>query len=194
MTNNENGKTQERKKNTRRYGLFAVLFVLIVTLAGGLVYAQKIKKRMDNGPLFFMMEKISKDLDLNDNQKAELDKIREEIKTKMENRKKEREKGFSDFENAFKQDKLDKQTLLDLDSKREADRKEMKEFFMDELIKFHAILTPEQRTKAVDKMKEMKEHMHDGFHRGDKDKKGPGDDMDKKGPPEDGNVPPPQNN
>lgn len=166
MTNNEiTGLIKpERKKILKKVLLFSVLFVLIASLGGGLVVAQKVKQFRDRGPLFFMMEKITKELDLNENQKAEVDKIREEIKAKMESKKKEREGDFNEFENAFKQDKLDKQVLKDLAAKREANREEMKEFFMDELIKFHSILTPEQRLKAVEKMKEMREKRHKMFH------------------------------
>jgi protein CpxP len=165
MTNNEIAQLMKpnKKKMLKRFLLFGVLFIVIAALGGGLVFAQKLKQFRDRGPLFFMMEKITKELDLNDNQKAEVDKIREEIKAKLENKKKEREKDFTEFENAFKKDKLDKQVLKDLAAKRESDKEEMKEFFMDELIKFHSILTPEQRTKAVEKMKEMREKGHKMF-------------------------------
>lgn len=37
----------------------------------------------------------------------------------------------------------------------------MKDFMMDKMIEFHDLLTPEQRIKAVDAMKEMKGKFHD---------------------------------
>jgi len=171
MTNIETNHTEETKKkrSVKKYLLISILFLLAVTIGGGIVFGQKVKQYRDRGPLFFMMGKITKELDLNEQQKAEVDKIRDEIKAKMENRKKERDDLFTEFGNAFKQDKLDKQTLKDLQAKREADREEMKEFFMDELIKFHSILTSEQRTKAVEKMKEMKDRRHMKFHDGERD-------------------------
>jgi Spy/CpxP family protein refolding chaperone len=48
-------------------------------------------------------------------------------------------------------------------------RQEMKEFMMDEMIKFHAILTPEQRNKAADKMKNFHErrNKHEGREKKD---------------------------
>jgi Spy/CpxP family protein refolding chaperone len=99
-----------------------------------------------------------------------VDKIREEIKAKREEMKKNRESDKTDFENAFKQDKLDKETLKSIMKKRDAKNEEMRDFMLDELIKFHGILTPEQRTKAIEKMREMKQKMRDKH-----EKKGPND-------------------
>lgn len=123
----------------------------------------------DHGPFGFIMEKIVKELDLSDNQKKEMEKIRDEIKAKMDEKKKTREDHMSEFGNLFKQDKLDKEQIMSLANKHEADREEMKSFFIDELIKVHDILTPEQRTKAVEKMKEFKGKHKDGWN-----KRGPG--------------------
>jgi DNA integrity scanning protein DisA with diadenylate cyclase activity len=78
----------------------------------------------------------------------------------MDSKKKDKPDEMSDFANAFKQDKLDKQTLESISKNQEADREEMKSFFMDELIKFHDVLTTEQRLKVVEKMKEFKDKMH----------------------------------
>jgi Spy/CpxP family protein refolding chaperone len=116
-----------------------------------------------------MIEKVIKDLDLNDGQKKEMDIIHEEIKAKMESNKQNRDNDFNEFANLFKQDKLDKAQLTALADKHEGNREEMKSFFMDELIKVHDVLTADQRSKAVDKMKEMKEK----FHNKNRDKRPP---------------------
>ena len=121
----------------------------------------------DKGPWMFMMDKITKELNLTTQQQTEVDKIKAEIKAKMESNKQNRGQGMTDFQNAFKQDNLDVQTLKDIEAKRETSRQEMKDFIMGEIVKFHDILTPEQRAKLVDKMNEMKDkHMKWG-----KDKK-----------------------
>jgi len=152
-TGGENSKKRSRKKLL----LWGFIVFFVIAGAAGVTYAQKMKQFRDKGPMFFMMEQVVKDLNLTDQQKTDVDKIREEIKAKMESNKKDHESGMTDFENAFKQDKLDKETLKSIMQKREAKREEMKDFMLDELIKFHAILTPEQRTKAVEKVKEMRE-------------------------------------
>ena len=114
------------------------------------------------------MGKVIKELDLNDNQKKEIDKIRDEVKAKMDENKQKREEDMKEFGNLFKQDNLDKEQLMTLAKKHETNREEMKSFFMDELIKVHAVLTPEQRSKAVEKLKELKDKRHKHLPPGDK--------------------------
>lgn len=159
----------EKKKLTTGLRVFIIVLVVVFAVTGiaGISIAQKVKGFRDgfkgHGPIGFMLNKIVKDLDLTEQQKTEVDKIKEEIKTKIENKRKERENKFDDFEILFKQDKITKEDLDALVKKHETEREEMKDFFAEELVKFHAILTPEQRTKAVEKMKEMRE-MRQKFH------------------------------
>ena len=164
------GNNNKKKGNpaAKRIIIGILLVVVIITGIAGIGFAQKIKQMRDKGPMFFMMERITKDLNLDDKQKAELEKIREEIKAKMETRKQDREKNFADFENLFKQDKINKEDLKLLIQKHEKNREEMKEFMMDEFIKFHALLTSEQKTKAIEKMHEMKYKRHKSFNHEDK--------------------------
>jgi Spy/CpxP family protein refolding chaperone len=157
----ELNKNKEQHKNRIFIGIF-IIFFLIAGISG-ISIAQKIKKMHDGGPLLFMMEKITKDLNLTEQQKTDIDKIKEEIKIKMGSRKKNRQSGMDDFANAFKQDKLDKETLKAIEQKHESDRQEMKDFLTDELIKFHDILTPEQRSQVVEKMKELREKGNELF-------------------------------
>jgi len=134
---------------------FIVSVVIIALISAGFTF--KAKEFRDRGPFGIIMGKIIKDLDLNDQQKAEVEKIRDEVKAKMDETMKNREEDMKEFGFLFKQDNLSKEQLMSLSQKHDARREEMKSFFMDELIKVHAILTPEQRTKAVEKMKELKE-------------------------------------
>lgn len=160
---------QPKKRAKKRTLLISLLIVLVGFMTiGGITFAQKMKHMRDDGPLFMMMEKISKDLNLTDQQKADMDKIKDEIKAKMESKRENHKGDMKDFEDAFKQDKLDKQTLKQLMSKHDADREEMRDFMADEFIKFHALLTPEQRQKAIDKMHEMKEKREKFFNKDEK--------------------------
>jgi Spy/CpxP family protein refolding chaperone len=90
----------------------------------------------------------------------------------MESKKPVRENKMEEFADEFRKDNIDRNKLLELGQKKEQEMKEMKEFMLDKIIEFHSILTPEQRNKAVDEMKNMKEKfgkMHDRQGR-------PGDD------------------
>ncbi len=159
-------KSPKKWSLTRKVSVILLTVVFIVVGAAGFSYADKMKKHHDGGRLMFMLEKISNDLNLSADQKTQVQALKDEIKTKMESRKKDKQSGMDDFGTAFKQDKLDKETLKTIEQKHETDRQEMKDFFMDELIKFHDILTPDQRTQAVQKMQDMRKN-HDSK---DKDK------------------------
>lgn len=165
----ENNLKTKRKVSSKKLLLWGLVITFLVAGTAGISFAQKVKQLKDKGPMFFMMNKFTDDLNLTDQQKADVEKIREEVKAKMEEKKKNRESNRTDFENAFKQDKLDKETLKSIMNKRDADREEMKDFMLDELIKFHALLTPEQRTKAVEKMHNMKDKMKKRFDRKNRD-------------------------
>ncbi|NOS86255.1 MAG: hypothetical protein HOP31_14030, partial [Ignavibacteria bacterium] len=68
----------------------------------------------------------------------------------------------------FRGDTFDKTKALELMKKHDSEREEMRKFMLDKTAKFHAILTPAQRNKAVDKMKEFhdkKREMRDKFKR-----------------------------
>jgi len=158
--NGGKGKSKVRGSKKKYYILGLIIFFLIAGITG-VNFAQKMKHMHDGGPLFFMMNKVTKDLNLTEQQKADIDKIKEEIKAKRQSMKKDRGSKMDDFANVFKQDKLDKETLKSLEQKHDADRQEMKDFMMDELIKFHDILTPDQRNQVVEKMKEMRQKMKD---------------------------------
>jgi len=153
-------KKPKTRINKLLLGYFITTIVIVAVVSVG--FTMTAKKFKDHGPFGIIMEMVVKDLDLNDQQKAEIEKIRDEVKAKMEAKKKDRGKDMEEFGNLFKQDKIDKEQLITLAKKHESDREEMKSFFMDELIKVHDVLTPEQRTKAVEKLKEMKEK-HDMF-------------------------------
>src|SRR4030095_5363347 len=106
--------------------IFAVVSLGFAThIAGAKDYYRSFR---DHGPFGFMIEKVIKDLDLNDGQKKEMDIIHEEIKAKMESNKQNRDNDFNEFANLFKQDKLDKAQLTALADKHEGNREEIKSF------------------------------------------------------------------
>lgn len=148
------------KRTTRRTKIIisSVLLVFIITGIAGLGFAKGYyDKHRPHGPLGFMIEMVVKDLDLNAQQKSEVDKIKEEIKVKMDAKKTDRKADMEEMMQMFRTDNFDKTKALELMKKNDAQRDEMRNFMLDETAKLHSILTPEQRNKAVDKMKEFRE-------------------------------------
>ena len=142
-----------------------MVLAFILTSVFGIVYA---KKKFRDGPEGFIMGMIAEKLDLTADQKAAVEKIKDQIKEKMDAKKGNREEMMDEFANEFKKDNMDRNKLKEMDQQREQNMQEMKNFMMDKMIEFHDILTPEQRIKAVDAMKEMKGKFHDRMDKMDK--------------------------
>jgi len=160
------GGGNKRRKKVRLFGL--LIIVVVITGIAGLGFTRGFyDKYRGDGPKGFIMFKIAKDLNLTDQQKAEVEKIREEIKAKRDQNRESRKQGMAEMEQMFRGDTFDKTKALDFAKQREVNREEMRSFMVDQMAKFHSILTPDQRNKAADKMKEF----HDKKNkRGDKRK------------------------
>jgi len=154
---------EEQTKKSKAGRIFSkfllVYFITSIVIVGILAvgFTFRANEFRDKGPFGMMMKIAEKELDLTQQQKTEVEKIASEVKAKIEQNRTDRENSYNEFGVLFKQEKLDKEQLMVLADKVDSKREEMKSFFMDELIKLHAVLTPEQRTKAVEKMKEFKE-------------------------------------
>ena len=159
---NEPAVNKTKKSGRKRkiiIGTVIVLF-LVMGIAGIGIAKGHGKHRGGHDPMRFILGKVAKDLNLNEQQKAEVEKIKNEIKAKKDAMRESRKSDANEMENMFRGDSFDKQKALDLDKKRTAEREEMKTFMVDQLAKFHAILTTEQRNKAADKMKEFRDRKH----------------------------------
>ena len=170
MDTNLNEQTPITKPSGKLYKFFKLKFIIPVIIAAFLITATfgivMAKKKFADGPGGFMMGMLVEKLDLNESQKAQVEKIRDEIHSKMESNKDEHQSMMEDFASEFTKDNMDKNKLMELDQKRVQDMKENKDFMIDKMIEFHNILTPQQRQKAVDIMKDMKGKFGHGMHKG----------------------------
>lgn len=149
------------KKNHKKFIISLIAVVIIFTSVFGIVYA---KKKFKDGPHGFIIEMLTEDLNLSENQKAQVERLKGEVKEKMESNKPHMESGLEELAVEFKKDQLDKNKLKELSNKREQNKEDMKEFMMEKLSEFHSILTPDQRSKVVDNMKNMKDKFHNKTH------------------------------
>lgn len=159
-----NSSESKRPRLKKRIIITSVIVVFIITGIAGLGFAKGFydnHRGKGHGPLGFLIDMAVKDLDLNQQQKAEVEKIKSEIKAKMDAKKDERKDDREQMEQMFRSDNFDKTKALEMMKKHDAQRDEMKSFMVDEMAKFHSILTTEQRNKAADKMKEFREKRHE---------------------------------
>ncbi|MBC8182601.1 Spy/CpxP family protein refolding chaperone [candidate division KSB1 bacterium] len=108
----------------------------------------------------WMMKKIAKELKLNEQQKVELEQIKDEILAK----KAEFKINHQEIKNAVlsqvKSDTVDQAALNGLFEDKELEFKEMRAFLVDKFAEFHNILTPEQRLSLAEKMEKFHSKRH----------------------------------
>lgn len=172
----------QKKKFCRSVKSKAILSILIIVglliLIKGIAFAQHMHKH-GGDPVSMLIGRISEKLNLNESQKQQLDKIRDDIHQKMESKKQNRENDFDAFADEFKNSSINKNKLIEIADKRENEREEMRSFMLDKLIEFHSILTPEQRSKAIEEMKNMKDKFGPGKGKDDKQDRRPDDNFRK---------------
>ena len=174
MLNKNNAGTEnpnnKKSKNKIKAVVLSFLVVSVITGIAAFGFAGNyIDKHRGHGPMGILIGRIADDLDLSDQQKSEVTKIKDEIKAKMDANKQSRNDKAMEFDKMFRQDTFDKQKALELAKERKAHMEEMSTFMIDEMAKFHAILTPDQRNKAADLLKEKREKsgkFRDGFKDG----------------------------
>ncbi len=171
----DSANSSESKKPRRRKRIIIasiIVFFLVTGIAGlGFTKGFYDNHRGDGGPMRFIMEMVINDLDLNEQQKAKVEKIKSEIKAKMDSKKENKQKDMTEMEQMFRSDNFDKTKALEISKKHDANREEMKSFTIDQMAKFHSILTTEQRNKAADKMKEFREKRNECKKKWKKDKR-----------------------
>ncbi len=100
----------------------------------------------------FMMHRMFKELKLTEDQKKIVNKIRDEIKSKIEalkGDKKEKEAVRSEIIKQIKQNNINKTAIMNIIKTKKAKKSEIENFMIEKLIKFHSILTPQQREELA---------------------------------------------
>ena len=138
----------------------AILAVVVAVSAGLIVFGcGKKKPHGFEGRLGGMIDKISSSLDLNEEQKKKAAEIKEEILNKNKAIREGEDKKDREIEEAFskqiKSDNFDEKAVNKLLDTKIAGMEDMRSFMVAELKKFHAVLTPEQRVKLSEIMKEL---------------------------------------
>ncbi len=106
----------------------------------------------------WMVKRISSELDLNDSQKKEVNRIKDEILAKKKGYKNDHHQMYEAVLAQVKGESVDEALLNQLFQDKEAQFKEMRGFMISKFAEFHKILTPAQREKLAKKMNEFHEH------------------------------------
>ena len=103
------------------------------------------------------VDRISEELKLNDAQKVHLDKIKDEFLAKRLEMTKDRDEVYDVAIGLMKSDMIDRAKLDALTEKSQGRTGDAVKFFFAKFAEFHDMLTPEQRTKVTEHLKEHRE-------------------------------------
>ena len=108
-----------------------------------------------------MIKRMSSDLDLNDTQKAQMEKIKDEFLAKRPEMIKMREETVKEANELMRSAEIDKTRLNALVEKSQTGAIDMIRFVAAKFTEIHDMLTPAQREKLT---KKIEEHMLQGHH------------------------------
>ncbi len=105
-----------------------------------------------HGKAEFMVDYIAETLDLNVQQRAQLDEIKEEFLAKAREMHAKKETMHDEFMAELRKEEIDQQRMKELISQKQEQMAEIMDLAVVRLAEFHRTLTPDQREKLVAKL------------------------------------------
>ena len=133
----------------RRHKTFRVVVGTLV-LAGALVGAGCHRHHTPSERADWMTSKIAKHLDLDDQQKAKLMAVRDEMVAARAESQQEHKAIMEDVIAQVKSDRLDQAKLTHLMERHQAEQKRVMQRLLPKAADWHATLRPEQKAEAVE--------------------------------------------
>ena len=119
------------------------------------------RSHSDQGRAEFMVDYIAETLDLTDQQRAQLEEIKEEFMAKAEVMQADKKAMHDAFMTELRRDEIDPQRLKELVAQKQEQMTEFLDLAITRLAEFHRSLTPEQKEKLVAKLEYFHEKHQD---------------------------------
>lgn len=131
-----------------------------VFISGALIFTG-CRSHSHEGKAEFIIDYIAETLDLTDEQRVQLDGIKDEFIAKAKEMHDQKEVMHDAFMAELRKEEIDQQRLKELISQKRAQMDEMIDLAVVRLAEFHKTLSPEQREKLVAKVEYFHEkHQH----------------------------------
>lgn len=139
-------------KNKKRRFLVTgtILAAIVFAITAAATYAFS---RFNEDPYGLLIDKVAGEINLNEQQKSEVTKIKNDLNAKLVNRKVTHVTGGKDIERLFRNDTFDKSEASRIANMQDKENQDLAVYMVDELEKLHGLLTSQQRNDAVDKIK-----------------------------------------
>ena len=147
-------KGKEKVMSKKSYVIMIALAVLFAVVLTGCYRTPEQRAE-------YLVKRMSSELDLNDTQKARLEKIKDEFLAKRPEMTKMREETVKEANVLMRSAEIDKAQLNALMEKNQAGAIDMIRFVAAKFTEIHDMLTPEQREKLT---KQIEEYMLHGHH------------------------------
>jgi Spy/CpxP family protein refolding chaperone len=119
------------------------------------------RSHSDQGRVEFVVDYIAETLDLTDQQRAQLEGIKEEFMTKAVAMRADKKAMYDAFMAELRKEEIDPQRLKELAAQKQEQMTEILDLAITRLAEFHRTLTPEQREKLVAKLEYFRQK-HEG--------------------------------
>ncbi|MEJ2727307.1 MAG: Spy/CpxP family protein refolding chaperone [Deltaproteobacteria bacterium] len=135
--------------------VFICIFISAALLFSGC------RSHSPDGRAEFMVDYIAETLDLNEEQRAQLEEIKEEFLSKAREMHSQKEAMHAELMAELRKETIDQQRLKELISQKREQMAEVMDLAVVRLAEFHKTLSPEQREKLVEKIEWFHEkHQH----------------------------------
>lgn len=145
----------------RRHWYWSLGLLAAATVALGLSACGRCGWRHHGDPAQraeWIAKKITKELDLNDAQKAKLELVKQEFLAQHEKRKQDREEAFQTVLAQIRSKQLDTAKIQALIERRHKHMEEAAPSVLKKIADFHASLSDEQKEKAAKKFEKFHSH------------------------------------
>ena len=128
-----------------------------LVLAGALVGAGCHRHHTPSERADWMTGKIAKHLDLDDQQKAKLAVVKDEVIAARAESRQEHKAIMEDIIAQVKSDRLDQAKLTELMDRHQAEQKRLMQPVLPKVAEWHATLRPDQKAEAVEHLRKWME-------------------------------------
>jgi len=140
----------------KKSSVIVVVMAVLAALVLSACYHRTPEQRAE-----YLVKRMSTELSLNDVQKAQLEKIKNEFLARRAEMPKLREETVKEANELMRSAEIDKTRLNALTEKNQTQANDMISFVTAKFTEIHDMLTPDQREKLV---KHIEEHMQNKHH------------------------------
>lgn len=142
-------------KTGRKFLFGALLIAILITGIAAAGYTMNVITKTTDGPYDALVDQVASEISLNEQQKSEVQKIKDDMNSKIGSRKIRGIKNAAQIETLFRSESFDRAKAMEIANSQNEENRELAVYTVDKLEQVHCMLTSKQRNDAVDKIKTL---------------------------------------